>query len=888
MQGAFVPPWDVSEEVAAKRRLFFDRRDRARRRRSAAAVHEMELELLELPVCEAYGLTSIWHGALLVPGGELMRRGKVFMDAFKERYVVMDGRTPKAWVRRREEKATSSLGTRISMWSNFYSRSTLKAQCPTIVHAGDPWTEERMRGEASVASAMIRWLTLHIFMDEMHQHRRDEKRTSRPALLVLLQGVGALAHTLFHRFFATKAMQSFDPVEVAVACTYLAAKVQEYRKSLEFMSRAALAIMGFRRANSSRDQFSVMVRGTAARIRKMERTLLYGVGFELYIVLPHTTLSQSIRALQPRLFKVQLSEVRQKLWRKITGFILLDSLSTSLCLQYPAPEITAVAVVLAAHLLDISGDVRRELAHGRQWFEEESLHPDDVAVISEQLLEAFCSRRVFPRAERLMEELRAAAQMASGAATSVPTSTSTSVTEPTPDSVTMTAAEVVAPSVSSVMNGDMYVAAMPRHTRSSVAAQEANFAASLQMRTSSEYSMDGAAPLGEGTYGVVRLGKCPRTGKNVALKKIKDTEKWEGSFPAPCAREIKLLQALHNVNIVNLQGIVCDAASLAGSAISLVFDFCQYDLTGLMHIAKAELTHDHMLCYTRQILAALKYAHDNCIMHRDMKPSNVMVSVEGPGKHVIKVADWGLGLYVDRKGRTNTLSVITPWYRAPEVFFKDRGYDYKVDMWSVGCVLAEMLRGGRPLFPGKDAEEQIPRMFRVLGRPTEETWQGWSLLEGAAPFLDFPATDLSEGAMRLRTEFPKGTPPGALQLLQRLLTCNPSRRWGAQESIQECAWFKEKGRSFQCSMCPCSHNNLGTFTVDRAYENNAKSAHSALVEQHNMAKRAKLERERRYADPGADATAAIFEDFLPATSSSVVRRARPGHGIIRKGKRPRQ
>ena len=393
-------------------------------------------------------------------------------------------------------------------------------------------------------------------------------------------------------------MQSFDPVEVAVASTYLAAKVQEYRKSLEFMSRAALAIMGFRRANSSRDQFSVMVRGTAARIRKMERTLLYGVGFELYIVLPHTTLSQSIRALQPRLFKVQLSEVRQKLWRKITGFILLDSLSTSLCLQYPAPEITAVAVVLAAHLLDISGDVRRELAHGRQWFEEESLHPDDgrdIRAASKHFAPAGCflARAQWRSCERLRRWRRGSHTL--------PAPTSTSVTEPTPDSVTMTAAEVVAPSVSSV-NGDMYVAAMPRHTRSSVAAQEANFAASLQMRTSSEYSMDGAAPLGEGTYGVVRLGKCPRTGKNVALKKIKDTEKWEGSFPAPCAREIKLLQALHNVNIVNLQGIVCDAASLAGSAISLVFDFCQYDLTGLMHIAKAELT----------TICALLYAADPC------------------------------------------------------------------------------------------------------------------------------------------------------------------------------------------------------------------------------------------------------------------------------------
>jgi len=290
--------------------------------------------------------------------------------------------------------------------------------------------------------------------------------------------------------------------------------------------------------------------------------------------------------------------------------------------------------------------------------------------------------------------------------------------------------------------------------------------------------MDNYAKLekvGEGTYGVVYKAKDLTTGKIVALKKIRLEAEDEG-VPSTAIREISLLKELDDDNIVRLLNIVH-----ADTKLYLVFEFLDVDLKRYMdQITKQRqlLSSPIVKQFTKQLLNGLHYCHAHRILHRDLKPQNLLIDANGN----LKLADFGLARAFGIPLRTYTHEVVTLWYRAPEVLLGSRHYSTAIDMWSVGCIMAEMVMSGLPLFPGDSEIDQIFKIFKILGTPNETTWPGVSQLPDFKP--TFPQWNPS-ALSRTVTE----TDTIGLELLQSFLVYDTANRMSAKRALHH-PWFE--------------------------------------------------------------------------------------------------
>jgi len=223
----------------------------------------------------------------------------------------------------------------------------------------------------------------------------------------------------------------------------------------------------------------------------------------------------------------------------------------------------------------------------------------------------------------------------------------------------------------------------------------------------------------EGTYGVVFRGVEKKTGKKVALKRLKMEKEKEG-FPITSLREVCTLSKANHPNIVNVQEIVVGSSV---DKIYIVMEYVEHDLKSLTETMKHPFLVGEVKTLMKQLLSGIHHLHDNWILHRDLKTSNLLLSHRG----ILKIGDFGLAREYGSPLRPYTPIVVTLWYRCPELLLGQKEYSTAVDMWSVGCILAELVQR-KALLPGRGELDQIKLIFKLLGTPDENIWPGYSQL----------------------------------------------------------------------------------------------------------------------------------------------------------------
>ncbi|KAI0358951.1 Pkinase-domain-containing protein [Trametes cingulata] len=276
--------------------------------------------------------------------------------------------------------------------------------------------------------------------------------------------------------------------------------------------------------------------------------------------------------------------------------------------------------------------------------------------------------------------------------------------------------------------------------------------------------------LGEGTYATVYKGRSRTTNEIVALKEIHlDAE--EGT-PSTAIREISLMKELKHVNIVRLYDVIHTETKLV-----LIFEYCERDLKKYMdvHGDRGALDPVTVRSFMYQLLKGTAFCHENRVLHRDLKPQNLLINRKGE----LKLGDFGLARAFGVPVNTFSNEVVTLWYRAPDVLMGSRTYSTSIDVWSCGCIFAEMI-SGVPLFRGRDNQDQLLHIMRIIGTPDERTLrkiatEGQTEGQAQKQYPRYPKIPFSQ-------VLPKASPQ-AIDLLERLLQFDPAKRISAAEAL---------------------------------------------------------------------------------------------------------
>lgn len=284
--------------------------------------------------------------------------------------------------------------------------------------------------------------------------------------------------------------------------------------------------------------------------------------------------------------------------------------------------------------------------------------------------------------------------------------------------------------------------------------------------------------LGEGTYGKVYKARCAGTGKVVAIKESKDSNV-EG-VPPTAIREIALVQHLNHRNVVKLLDVFCSPTKLL-----LVFECLEHDLKKYMKsVGRAQEPHKHSLepsviqGLSFQLVEGIQFCHGHRVLHRDLKPQNLLISSEH-GELVLQIADFGLARSYNIPVGKYTHEVVTVWYRCPEILLGCTHYSAPVDMWSTGCIMAEMATGS-PLFMGDSEIDTIFKIFLKLGTPSLEEWPGLKDLPQWKPVFPNWPRKVWQSIRNVKDQMNSE----GMDLLDKLLAYDPKIRLSGKAALE--------------------------------------------------------------------------------------------------------
>ncbi|XP_052207383.1 probable serine/threonine-protein kinase At1g54610 [Diospyros lotus] len=301
--------------------------------------------------------------------------------------------------------------------------------------------------------------------------------------------------------------------------------------------------------------------------------------------------------------------------------------------------------------------------------------------------------------------------------------------------------------------------------------------------------------IGQGTYSNVYRARDVDQGKVVALKKVR-FDNLEPESVRFMAREIHILRRLDHPNIIKLEGLVTSRMSCS---LYLVFEYMEHDLAGLASHPGLKFTEPQVKCYMQQLLCGLDHCHNRGVLHRDIKGSNLLIDNNG----ILKIADFGLASFYDpHQSQILTSRVVTLWYRPPELLLGATHYGTAVDLWSTGCILAE-LYAGKPIMPGRTEVEQLHKIFKLCGSPSEEYWRK-SKLPHATIFKP------QQPYKRCVLETFKDFPAPALGLMEILLSIDPADRGSAAYAL--------KNEFFTTKPLPCDPSSLPKYPPSKEFD----------------------------------------------------------------------
>ncbi|KAD4179484.1 hypothetical protein E3N88_28075 [Mikania micrantha] len=348
--------------------------------------------------------------------------------------------------------------------------------------------------------------------------------------------------------------------------------------------------------------------------------------------------------------------------------------------------------------------------------------------------------------------------------------------------------------------------------------------------------------IGQGTYSSVYRARDLETGNIVALKKVRFA-KMDPESIRFMAREIIVLRRLDHPNVMKLEGLL---TSRVPGNLYLVFEYMDHDLAGLAASPMVKFTEPQIKCYMQQLLCGLEHCHSRGVLHRDIKGSNLLIDNNG----ILKIGDFGLATIFNSSQRQPLTSrVVTLWYRPPELLLGSTDYGIAVDLWSAGCILAELF-AGKPIMPGRTEVEQLHKIFKLCGSPSEEYWRK-SRLPHATIFKP------QQPYKRCVSDTFKDFPPSALALLDSLLAVEPNNRGSSSSALQS--------EFFTTKPLPCHPSTLPKYPPSKEYDaklrddeirrNKAGSGKARLVEP--LRKGTRDSRAQPEADANAELQASI-------------------------------